>query len=73
MLKLPKDLQEKTKGKKVIPLITKKHFCPVCNVEIHWNPTNAPNVLKGICPKCNMDFTNVNGNIVGGMESSLSS
>ncbi len=67
-LKLPKELQEKLNRKKIIPLIPKKHYYPVCNIEIHWTPTNIPNIFKGNCPKCNMEFTHVNGNIIGGIK-----
>ena len=60
-MKLPKEIQEKLKGKKIIPLIPKKVDCPVCKAELHWTPTNAPNIFKGVCPKCNMGFTYANG------------
>ena len=67
-MKLPKELEEKHKGKDFIPLIPKKHNCPKCNVEIRWTPSNAPNIFLGGCPKCGMDFTLANGNIIGGIK-----
>jgi len=67
-LKLPKELEEKLKGKKIIPLIPKKISCPVCKIELHWTPTNARNIFKGNCPNCNMGFTYLNGNIIGGIK-----
>ena len=67
-MKLPKELQKKQTGKNFIPLVPKKHSCPKCNVEIHWTPSNAPNIFLGVCPKCGMNFAMVNGNIIGGIK-----
>jgi hypothetical protein len=67
-LKLPKELQKKQIKKDFIPLVPKKHDCPRCLVEIHWTPSNSPNIFLGVCPKCGMDFTLTNGNIIGGIK-----
>ena len=67
-MKLPKELQKKQLENVFIPLVPKRHDCPKCRVEIHWTPSNAPNIILGVCPKCGIDFTLANGNIIGGIK-----
>ena len=72
-MKIPKELKNKEKKvENLVPLIKKKHNCPVCQVELRWTPTNLPCIFIGSCPKCGMEFTYNKGLIVGGVKSSLS-
>lgn len=65
---MPKELQDKGKRKKIIPLVPKKYDCPECHIEIQWTPSNAPNIFLGVCPRCGMNFKYMNGMIIGGLK-----
>ena len=37
-------------------ILVRSEKCPICDVEIEWDESNAPKTSKGTCPNCGRDF-----------------